>query len=171
MESLNNKTVTDYFKFLLLTGMRRNEALELRWEDVNLDYGVVTVKDTKNGDDHALPLSDALSFMLQTRKCRSRSTYVFSGKRLDIRLTDWRHSHAQAAARFAHPFMLHDLRRTFITTADALDIPHHVIKRLVNHRSSDVTDGYIIASVERLRKPMQAITDEILRQSRMVAEK
>jgi len=43
-------------------------------------------------------------------------------------------------------FTLHDLRRTFITIAESLDIFAYAIKRLVNHKiSGDVTAGYIIA--------------------------
>ena len=57
-------------------------------------------------------------------------------------------------------FTLHDLRRTFITAAERLDIPAYALKRLMNHKDpNDVTDGYIIFDVERLRGPMQKITD------------
>ena len=59
--------------------------------------------------------------------------------------------------------MLHDLRRTFITIAESLDIPAYALKRLLNHKTAnDVTAGYIITDVERLRRPMQQITDHIL---------
>ena len=61
-------------------------------------------------------------------------------------------------------FTVHDLRRTFITIAESLDIPAYALKRLMNHKmTNDVTAGYIIADVERLRKPMQLITDYILK--------
>ena len=41
---------------------------------------------------------------------------------------------------------------------------HRDGKRLVNHSmSGDVTAGYIVPDVERLRKPMQRISDEIER--------
>jgi hypothetical protein len=57
-------------------------------------------------------------------------------------------------------FTIHDLRRTFITIAESLDISAYAVKRLVNHKmNSDVTAGYIMNDVERLRKPMQQISD------------
>ena len=60
------------------------------------------------------------------------------------------------------PFMLHDLRRSFITVAESLDLSHYAIKRLVNHKiSGDVTAGYVVPDVNRLREPMQRITDRI----------
>ena len=36
------------------------------------------------------------------------------------------------------------------------------IKRLVNHKSGDVTAGYVVTDMERLRKAMQKITDHLL---------
>jgi hypothetical protein len=61
-------------------------------------------------------------------------------------------------------FCSHDMRRLFITQAEALDLSPFVIKRLVNHSagSGDVTGGYIISDLERLRKPMQLIEGRIL---------
>jgi hypothetical protein len=56
------------------------------------------------------------------------------------------------------------MRRLFITQAEALDLSPFVIKRLVNHSagSGDVTGGYIVSDLERLRKPIQQIEDRIL---------
>ena len=59
---------------------------------------------------------------------------------------------------------IHDLRRTFITMAESLDIPAYALKRLLNHKMhNDVTAGYIVSDVERLRSPMQKITHYILK--------
>ncbi|TAK64805.1 integrase family protein [Methylobacter sp.] len=57
------------------------------------------------------------------------------------------------------PFSMHDLRRTFVTIAESLDISSFAVKALVNHKQGDdVTSGYIQLNVERLRQPMQIIT-------------
>jgi integrase len=61
-------------------------------------------------------------------------------------------------------FTIHDLRRTFTTTAESLNISAYALKRLLNHRMNhDVTSGYLVIDVERLRKPMQQITDYLLK--------
>jgi integrase len=61
-------------------------------------------------------------------------------------------------------FRIHDLRRTFITIAEGLDISAYALKRLMNHKmNGDITAGYIVTDVERLRKPMQQITDYFLK--------
>ena len=62
-------------------------------------------------------------------------------------------------------FTLHDLRRTFITVAESLDISIYTIKRLVNHKidnSNDVTAGYVGVDIDRMRAATQKITDQIL---------
>jgi len=63
-------------------------------------------------------------------------------------------------------FTLHDLRRTFITVAVSLKISAYAVKRLVNHKMSrDVTSGYIISDVERLREPMKRISKYLIEKS------
>lgn len=58
---------------------------------------------------------------------------------------------------------MHDLRRTFISIAESLDIPAYALKRLLNHRAdTDVTGGYIVIGVERLRLPVERIAARIL---------
>lgn len=52
----------------------------------------------------------------------------------------------------------------YITLAESIDISVYALKRLVNHKmSNDVTAGYIINDVERLRAPMERITNHIHR--------
>jgi len=56
---------------------------------------------------------------------------------------------------------VHDLRRTFVTVAESCDIPVYALKGLVNHSmGTDVTAGYVVAGPERLRAPMQKVTDK-----------
>ena len=60
-------------------------------------------------------------------------------------------------------FSMHDLRRTFATVAESLDVPAYSLKRLLNHRAdTDVTGGYVILNAERLRGPMDRIAARIL---------
>lgn len=62
-----------------------------------------------------------------------------------------------------YKFTVHDLRRTFITIAESLDISGYALKRLHHKMSGDVTAGYIVSDVERLRTPMQVITEHMLK--------
>lgn len=155
--------VADYLILLLLTGLRRSEGAQLKWADVDLADKTLTVRDTKNHDDHTLPLPDYLLALLQGRRALSTGTHVFPGTGKAGCLAEPRPQMAKIVAASGVPFHLHDLRRTFATVAESLDIPHYALKRLLNHRGNDVTEGYVIRDVERLRRPMQQVTDFMLK--------
>ena len=60
-------------------------------------------------------------------------------------------------------FIPHDLRRTFATVAESLDLSWKTVKFLLNHKmDDDVTAGYVISEAERLRAAMQRITATLL---------
>lgn len=162
---LQNETLRDYLLLILFTGLRRQEAAKLKWEHVDLLAKTLTVLDTKNHQDHVLPLSDYLHDLLAKRKQNAVNDYVFSGTGKYGYLIEPRRQMVNVTEASGVQFTVHDLRRTFITIADSLDIPAYALKRLMNHKmNNDVTAGYIVSDVERLRKPMQQITDYILQQ-------
>lgn len=169
MEQANNEksdkreTIRDYLLLLILTGLRREEAASLAWTNVDMKGRTLTVEDTKNHEDHTLPLSDFLFDLLQRRKASAINGYVFGGEGAKGYINEPRKVMAKVTEASGVAFTLHDLRRTFITVAESLDIPAYALKRLLNHKmGQDVTAGYIIADVERLREPMQRITDYML---------
>lgn len=103
---------------------------------------------------------DYLLELLKARKQSSASDYVFPGTGVGGYIVEPRKQMAKVIEATGIQFTVHDLRRTFITTAESLDIPAYALKRLLNHKmTNDVTSGYIITDVERLRTPMQKITD------------
>jgi integrase len=164
---LRQQKVKDYLMLLLLTGLRRNEGATLRWEDIDFESKVLTVRAelAKNGSEHRLPLSDYLYEMLYRRYLdKADSEYVFPGQGGRHHMVDSDHVIEGVAKKADCPFMLHDCRRTFLTVAERLCLPYVVLKKLANHSGrNDTTFGYIVVDVERLREPMQMITNEFLR--------
>lgn len=159
----NRETIRDFLLFLLLTGLRRSEAANLTWSNVDFRDKTFIVKNTKNHDDHILPLTTFLFDMLVRRKTQSTSAYVFPNETDKGGLKEPKKQIRNVVNESGVSFSSHDLRRTFITIAESLDIPAYALKKLLNHRmSTDVTAGYIIITPERLRAPMQKITDDIL---------
>ena len=159
----NREVVKDFLILVLFTGLRRNEAAKLTWNRVDLKDKTIVIKDTKNHTDHILPLTDFLYDLLTKRKAEAKTRYVFPNENNTGYMTDPKKQIANVVKESGVNFSTHDLRRTFITIAESLDISAYALKRLLNHKmNNDVTAGYIIMVVERLRAPMQRITDYIL---------
>ncbi|MEI6267595.1 MAG: integrase family protein [Methylococcaceae bacterium] len=162
--TIDNPTIRDYLIFVLLTGTRKDESAKLQWSDIDLIDNSYILRDPKNGRPMQLPLSDYLTDMLTARKANSTCAFVFAGEGVRGYLVEPKRQLAKIIEKTDMPFTMHDLRRTFVTIAEGLDISSFAVKALVNHKSSDdVTSGYIQMNVERLRKPMQTITDFILK--------
>lgn len=203
VDSLDNSIVRDFLLFLLHTGLRRNEAAKLQWNQVDFQEGCFTVPDTKNKEPHTLPLSDYLQTLLTNRRegltaelIEAKATLKTNQKQIDTMKTNQRQAFynrvALAETRLASPYVFtgtgkagylhdpqraiaavtattgitfscHDLRRTFATIAESLDLSSYTVKALLNHKQQlgDVTGGYIILNVDRLREPMQKITNAI----------
>ncbi len=153
----------DFLLVALFTGMRRGEIAGLRWDNIDLTGKTLRVPRTKNGDPLVLPLSAFLAELFAGRReALGPSEWVFPGKGRTGHLAETKSFTRRVCTASGVRFTLHDLRRTFITIAESLDIPAYALKRLLNHRADgDVTGGYIVMDVERLRGPVERIAARI----------
>jgi integrase len=146
------------------------EMATLKWSDIDFKTKAFTfTPEKKRGekpeDDRVtMPLSvQAYRLLLQRKAQGWENDYVFPGKHPSPHLSNADNYKRDIIKTSGVKFCLHDLRRTFITIAESLDIPHYALKALLNHSmGNDVTGGYIIMSSERLREPMQRIADKIM---------
>ena len=68
-----NIYIASIIEFAIETGMRRSEILKLKWE--NLDNGIASLLDTKNGEDRNIPLTKDAQRILENMD--KVSDYVF----------------------------------------------------------------------------------------------
>ena len=152
----------DYLLVCLFTGLRKNEAAALKWADIDFKAKTLTVRDTKNHEDHTLPLSDFLYSLFKERKQGADSLFVFPGTGKGGFLVEPKRQIEKVAKRSGVSFCLHDLRRVFASVAASV-VSAYELKRLMNHKNgSDVTLGYVVPGVDGLRAPMQRVTDRII---------
>ena len=105
---------------LLFTGLRREEAMQLRWDQVDLKARTMTIPDPKNREPHTLPLSDFVYNLLVRRQAVSASPFVFPGQGPRGHAIFIGRHLRKVVERSDVTFALHDLRRTFITVAESL---------------------------------------------------
>jgi integrase len=159
----------DYMLLLLYTGLRRTEAATLKWSDLDFKKKTFTFTPEKKGGDSpeddrvSMPMSNQIyKLLLKRRSVGWENEFVFPGKYPSPHVSNpdnWKRDIIKASGV---TWTFHDLRRTFITIAESLDIPHYALKALLNHSmGNDVTGGYIIINTERLREPTQRVVDRI----------
>ncbi len=196
VQKISNPVIRDYLLLLMFTGLRENEGLSLLWEDVDMEGQTFTIRKeiAKNKKAHTLPMSNYLKDLFQGRLDVRENDFVFPGSGKSGHLSETKRQvdfieretkkmlngvetdedlekliKEQPADKIKPGirFCLHDLRRTFASIAESV-VSYSVLKRLMNHSDKDVTQGYIILSVDKLRLPMQQVTDTI---KGMLAEK
>lgn len=163
--TMRNDASRDMALMLWLTGCRVGEARNLKWDDVDLETGLVTFRDTKNGTDYVLPLSRFLWNLLLSRRARAPlgNDYIFPGQKPGQPMGNNYKGYSEMCKRIGCAWKFHDLRRGFISLAVMLDINEITVKRLVNHsQRNDVTAGYVVLDPEDLREAMERITEKFL---------
>ena len=162
--ALGNDAHRDYLLTLMLTGLRKEEGRGLAWADVDLIAKTLTVRDTKNHSTHTLPMGPYLASMLNARERLGPLVFMSTHGQVG----NLRYSLESIARTSDVKFMAHDLRRTFATVAESLDVPSYALKALLNHKGgNDVTSGYLVITTERLRSPMEKIEDFVLKAAGM----
>lgn len=167
------RAVKDLCAMLVLTGLREQEGCGLRWADVDLDKHLITVRNTKNGKDHTLPIGPWLATRLQARRPeKNLPEYVFPANNKSGHLIHHRKHLLAIVKASGVEFRLHDLRRTFASIVNRhleRSLSQYTIKKLLNHSSGgDVTAGYIQLSVQDLREPMEMVERFVLRSAVML---
>jgi integrase len=156
------EVVRDFLIFVMFSGLRRNEVLEMKWSDIDFKNHSFTIEDTKNNESHSLPLNFKLDEVLERRKNDSGNPYIFQGFKPNGHLHPPKRQLERARELCGGHFTNHDIRRTFETTANRLAFSQYTLKKLVNHKNTrDVTGRYIVLDIEELREPMKMIAEEL----------
>ena len=144
---------------LLYTGMRKGEALGLRWDDVDFTQMIIKIRMTKNGLEHLVPMSGPVASILNNIK--RNGPYLFpSPTSIDLHLSNPSKTVANIVKVSGVEFTLHDLRRTFATHARMLGLDYDLVRRSLNHKSGgSITDQYIVEQVELIRPVFEKIAE------------
>jgi integrase len=166
VQALPNSIQRDYLLLLLFTGMRSGETAALRWDDVDFTLGVMRqpAERTKANRKLDLPMTDLVRGLLVARRAigRDSSGFVFPANSRSGHIEEPKFPLKLVAEATGVVVTPHDLRRTFATVAESVDISPLALKALVNHAlGKDVTSGYVQMTVERLREPAQRVADRL----------
>lgn len=152
--------------FLLFTGARRREALDARWQYIDLENGLWTIPITKSGKPRHVPLStQAVAVLIEAEAAASRlmrtpSPWVFpnptTSKTYTTIFQPWdicRRSVGLADVR------IHDLRHSFASALVNRGMTLYDVKEILGHSNIATTQRYAHLSPERLREAVKQAGD------------
>ena len=149
-----NKLTKDLITFLILTGCRKGEALNLKWDDTDLKNDVIAIKATKTRYDRYIPISKPLKALLGGIERRQDCLYVFN--RNGAKLTDFKHSfHTASKNAELKDLRIHDLRHVFASKMVMSDTSLYKTGILLGHRTPNMTQRYAHLKPGELKKEIE----------------
>lgn len=147
-----SETYRDLYQFLVLTGARLGEALNLRWKDIIWEAGVAYLRDSKANRPRVLVLSDSVLEILEERKKRlnpGEDERVFKHSDSEFRRA---FKKALRQAGLDESIRIHDLRHTFASWLALKGVNIQYIKELLGHSQITTTLRYSHLNPEVLRE-------------------
>jgi len=127
----------------LLTGVRKNELLGARWDDIDWDRKELHLRQTKAGRVHYVPLSEPAIATLKILPHEENNPYILPGAKKGQHLVNiskpWLRVRKAAGVEDVR---LHDLRRTVGSWLAQAGNDLHLIGKVLNHANLSTSAVY-----------------------------
>ena len=148
-------------RFLLLSGWREMEALNLRWNEIDTARRVATLPDTKTGRS-IRPLGAPALALLDALPRIAESPYVFPGRAPEKPLVEinrvW---YAVRLAAGLEDVRLHDLRHSFASAVASSGGSLLIIRALLGHKDTSTTAKYAHLFEDPVKATADATANQI----------
>jgi integrase len=144
-------------RLLVLTGARLREILHAKWNEVDLDRGVIFLGDSKTGKK-PIYLSSAALQLLSSLPRIDGNEFVIPGERAGAPRTDLKRPWgAIKQAAGLDGMRLHDLRHSFASIGAGASMGLPVIGKLLGHSQAATTHRYAHLDADPLRRAADTI--------------
>ncbi|MEL7640920.1 MAG: tyrosine-type recombinase/integrase [Solidesulfovibrio sp.] len=157
--------VHDMALLALHCGLRAGEIFSLTWGDVDMERGVLILRDTKSGKTRAAYMTEAVAAMLAGMERRGHNDLVFlsanGGRIVQISET---FNRVVAALGFNNgvtdprqKVVFHTLRHTFASWLVEQGVDLYSVKELMGHGTLAMTERYSHLSPDKLRRAVKTL--------------
>jgi len=152
-------------RLLALTGMRRDEVRDLRWEMVDWRQGTLRLPESKTGKRDIVVSDEVMELLGKIAAAKGqpkRGLVVCSkqGKRLWSLCRSWKHARRLAGLPDVR---LHDLRHSVASDAIMDGVPLEVVGKMLGHKNYRTTQRYSHIADTALREAVNKISKTIIR--------
>lgn len=152
-----NTVAASALRLLLLTGLRRNEVVKARWEQVDLEAGLLHLPKTKTGARYAV-LNSAAKELVASLPSRGLEPWLFPGAKPGRPLENPTKVMARVLQRAGLDHMrIHDLRHTFAATCVNSGASLYEVQALLGHSSPAMTQRYAHLASETVRRASEVM--------------
>ena len=157
--------VHDMALLALHCGLRAGEIFSLTWGDVDMERGVLALRDTKSGKTRAAIMTDAVRAMLEGRERGGHASLVFParGGGKIVQVSDAFNRTVQALGLndgvedSRQKLVFHSLRHTFASWLVEQGVDLYTVKELMGHGSITMTERYSHLAPDTLRRAMKSL--------------
>jgi len=145
-------------RLLLLTGARRREVLEMRWQDLDLERGIWNLPDSKTGA-RIVPLNaPALAVLTGLPRIKGSPWVLPSDRRPGKHFVGIGHPWERIRSRAGlDGLRLHDLRHSMASVGRAAGLPLGILQGLLGHREARTTEKYAHIGPDPLKEGSELI--------------
>lgn len=151
-----------WVRLAILTGLRKSEQFALRWADIDLDRGLITLPHTKSGNVQYVHLIDEAKVLLSRLIPGNTSVWVFPSENPETHV-----DHHNFYARVYQPALLtanlpgvtwHTLRHTFASRLAMNGQAPSTIAALLRHSGTDLVARYAHLSPAHLHGALEGVS-------------
>ena len=165
VQQLQNPVISACLQVMLLTGARPGEVLSLRWDDINIQWKGICIRDKVEGE-REIPLTPYVWHLMAPLP--RRNEWVFSSPTSATGcLTEPNAPHTRACRTVGlDGLTLHGLRRSFKSLTEWLEVPVGVVAQIQGHKPSATAEKhYTVRPLELLALHHEKIEAWILEQA------
>lgn len=151
LEVIDDHTIKRAFLFYVLTGCRREEILNLTWQDIDLEMNVIHIRKTKTHLERHIPISASLRKVIDDIPSQIGQLFPLHKDTMSHKMKKY-----LVAAGFGS-FRLHDLRHTFASLLAISGETTKTIGELLGHTDPRTTEIYAHLSQDHLENAVNKI--------------
>ena len=149
--------VADLVEVLVDTGMRLSEALNLKYEDIDFETGLISIWFNKGDRPRSVPMTSRVRSVLEGRSA-GNLVKPFSIKAHQAE-TAWRWVRKEMRLNSDREFIIHALRHTCGSRLVNRGIDLYVIKEWLGHSTIQVTERYAHLDPSKLAHAVTVLED------------
>ena len=159
IKASKNPMLQHIVSMLLLTGARKREVLDAKWEDFDIERKIWRIPNTKAGKARIVPLSDTAIVVLIKLRKKKRSPYAFANpvslKPYKSIYYSWHTARKMAGLSDVR---IHDLRHSFASFLVNAGRSLYEVQILLGHTQIKTTQRYAHLSTTSLRSASNEVS-------------